>query len=80
MSLACEWDEGNFSGKRLGKQSLARPRGRREDNIKMDVRKTGYEDGMQMELAQDLVQWRGLAPWNPKFPLPQGKQEQMSVK
>jgi hypothetical protein len=29
---------------------------------KMELRETGCEDGRWMELAQDRVQWRALAP------------------
>jgi hypothetical protein len=31
-----------------------------ENDIKMELRKTCYEDGRWMELAQDHVQWRAL--------------------
>jgi hypothetical protein len=29
----------------------------REDNIKIELRKIGYEDTRWMELAQDHIQW-----------------------
>jgi hypothetical protein len=32
----------------------------REDNISIDLREVGCEDGRWMELAQDCVQWRAL--------------------
>jgi hypothetical protein len=47
---------GNAEGKRL----LGRPRRRWVDNIKMDLRETGW-DGMDwIDLAQDRDQWRAL--------------------
>jgi hypothetical protein len=43
-----------------GKRPLGRPRCRWVDNIKMDVRETGW-DGMDwIDLAQDREQWRAL--------------------
>jgi hypothetical protein len=43
-----------------GKRSLGRPRCRQEDNIRMDLRETGW-DGMDwIELAHDRDQWRAL--------------------
>jgi hypothetical protein len=48
-------------GKPEGKRPLGRPRRRRMNNIKMDIRETGW-DGMDWnELAQDRDQWRALA-------------------
>jgi hypothetical protein len=42
------------------KRPLGRPRRRRVDNIKMDVREIGW-DGMDwIDLAQDRDQWRVL--------------------
>jgi hypothetical protein len=47
-------------GKPEGKRSLGRPRCRWVDNIKVDLRKIGW-DGMDwIELAQDRDQWRDL--------------------
>jgi hypothetical protein len=47
-------------GKPEGKRPLGRPRRRWEDNIKMDLRKIGW-DGMDwIELAKDSDQWRAL--------------------
>jgi hypothetical protein len=47
-------------GKPEGKRPLGRPRHRWVDNIKMDLRETGW-DGMDwIELAQDRDQWRAL--------------------
>jgi hypothetical protein len=43
-----------------GKRPLGTPRRRWVDNIKMDVRETGW-DGMDwIDLAQDRDQWRAL--------------------
>jgi hypothetical protein len=52
-----------FTGFWLGdpkvKGPLGRPRLRGEDNIKMDLRKIGIDDGTNwIRLAQDRVQWR----------------------
>ncbi|KAJ4444876.1 hypothetical protein ANN_06673 [Periplaneta americana] len=41
-----------------GKRSLGRPRRRWEDNIKMDLREVGYDDGDWINLAQDRDRWR----------------------
>jgi hypothetical protein len=41
----------NFAGKSKGKRPFRRTRRRREDNIKMDVRK------IRRELGQNRVQW-----------------------
>jgi hypothetical protein len=46
-------------GKPLGKRPLKRPRRRWVDNIKIDLRETGW-DGMDwIDLAQNRDQWRG---------------------
>jgi len=42
------------------KRPLGRPRNRREDNIKMDLREVGGGFGDWMELAQDRDRWRAL--------------------
>jgi hypothetical protein len=43
-----------------GKRPLGRPRCRWVDNIKMDLRETGW-DGMDwIDLVQDMEQWRAL--------------------
>jgi hypothetical protein len=47
-------------GKRGGKRPLGRPRRRREDNIKMDLREVGYECMDWTELAQDRDTWQAL--------------------
>ena len=46
-------------GKPEGKRPLGRPRRKREDNIKMDLREVGGV-GDWMELAQDRDRWRAL--------------------
>jgi len=46
-------------GKPEGKRPLGRPRGRWEDNIKMDFREVG-RGGDWIELAQDRDRWRAL--------------------
>jgi hypothetical protein len=47
-------------GKPEGKRPLRRPRRRRVDNIKIDLREIGW-DGMDLiDLAQDRDQWRAL--------------------
>jgi hypothetical protein len=44
-------------GRPEGKRPLGRPRRRWEDNIKMDLRKTGIDGVSWIQLAQDRVQW-----------------------
>jgi hypothetical protein len=47
-------------GKPEGKRTLGRPRRRKVDDIKMDLREIGW-DGMDwIELAQNRDQWRAL--------------------
>jgi hypothetical protein len=45
-------------GRPEGKRLLGRPRRRREDNIKMDLREIGIDWANWIQLAQDRVQWR----------------------
>jgi transposase len=45
-------------GRTEGKRPLGRPRRRREDNIKMDLREIGIDGANWIQLAQDMVQWR----------------------
>ncbi|KAJ4434033.1 hypothetical protein ANN_16352 [Periplaneta americana] len=45
-------------GRPEGKRPLGRARRRWEDNIKMDLRKVGYDDREWINLAQDRDQWR----------------------
>jgi len=46
-----------FVGWPEGKRLLERHRRRWEDNIKMDLRKTGTDGANCIRLAQDTVQW-----------------------
>jgi hypothetical protein len=45
-------------GKPEGKRPLGRPRGKWEDNIKMDLHEVGCGDMDWIELAQDRDSWR----------------------
>ncbi|KAJ4446800.1 hypothetical protein ANN_13498 [Periplaneta americana] len=45
-------------GRPEGKRPLGRPRGRWEDNIKMDLREVGYDGRDWINLAQDRDRWR----------------------
>jgi hypothetical protein len=47
----------HFGGK-SGKRSLGRHTRRWEDNIKMDLRETGWGDMGWIDLAQDRDRWR----------------------
>jgi hypothetical protein len=47
-------------GKPEGKRPLGRPRHRWEDNIRMDLRDTGWGDMDWINLAQDNDHWRAL--------------------
>jgi hypothetical protein len=47
-------------GKPEVKRSLGRPRRRRVDNIKIDLKEIGWDDMDWMDLAQDMYQWRAL--------------------
>ena len=48
----------SFSGKPEGKRPLGRPRRRREDNIKMDLREFGCDPRDWIALAEDRDQWQ----------------------
>jgi hypothetical protein len=48
-------------GKPKGKRPLGRPRCRRVDNIKMDLREIGWSGMNMIVLAQDRDQWMALA-------------------
>ena len=50
-------------GKPEGKRPLGRPRGRWEDNIKMDLQEVGCGGMDWIELAQDRDRWRALLMW-----------------
>jgi hypothetical protein len=45
-------------GKPEGKRPLGRPRRRWVDNIKMDLRETGWDGVDWMDMAKDRDQWR----------------------
>ena len=45
-------------GKPEGKRPLGRPRGRREDNIKLDLHKVGCGGVDWIELVQYMERWR----------------------
>jgi hypothetical protein len=41
-----------------GKRPLGRPRRRREDNTRLDLREIGIDGANRIRLAQDRVEWR----------------------
>jgi hypothetical protein len=47
-------------GKPEGKRPLGRPGRRWVDNIKMDIRETGWDGMVWIDMAQDRRQWRAL--------------------
>jgi hypothetical protein len=47
-------------GRPEGRRPLGRPRHRREDNIKMDLREIGFEDVVWIHFAEDRDRWRAL--------------------
>jgi hypothetical protein len=47
-------------GRPEGRRTLGRPRRRREDNIKMDLREIGFGDVDWIHWAQDRDRWRAL--------------------
>jgi hypothetical protein len=49
-------------GRPEGKTPLGRPRHRREDNIKIDLREIGWGGMEWVHLAQDSDQWRANEP------------------
>jgi len=57
-------------GRPEGKRSLARPKRRWEDNIKLDLREIGIEGANWIQLAQDIIQWRVFVNtvMNPRVP------------
>jgi hypothetical protein len=66
MGRACStnWEKRNayriLVGKPEGKRPLRRPRRRRVDNIKMDLREIGWHGMDWIDLDQDRDQWRAL--------------------
>jgi hypothetical protein len=57
-------------GKPEGKRPLGRPRPRREDNIKMDLREIGWGGVDWIDLAQDRDQWSALVNTVMNFRVP----------
>jgi hypothetical protein len=57
-------------GRPEGKRPLGRPWHRREDNIKMDLRKIGIDGANWIRLAQVRVQWQAFVRMimNPRVP------------
>jgi hypothetical protein len=51
---------GILVGEPEGKRPLGRPRRRWEDNIKMDLRETGWGGVDWIDFAQERDQWRAL--------------------
>jgi len=51
----------NWFSTLLNATTSARPKRRLKDKIKMNFGEVGCEDGRQMALAQDHVQWQALA-------------------
>jgi hypothetical protein len=50
--------EGRGVGSPEVKRPLGRPKRRKEDNIKIDLREIGIDGSNWIRLAQDRVQWR----------------------
>jgi hypothetical protein len=59
-TLFCILTPESLVGKPEGKRPLGRPRRRWVDNIKMDLRKIGWDGANWMDKAQDRDQWRAL--------------------
>jgi hypothetical protein len=51
---------GIFVGNPEGERQLGRPRRRRVDNIKMDLREIGWNGMDWIDVAQNRDQWRAL--------------------
>jgi hypothetical protein len=47
-------------GRPEGKRPLGRPRRRREDDIRIDLKEMGFNGANWIQLAQDRVQWQSL--------------------
>jgi hypothetical protein len=65
-------------GKRERKRPLGRPRCRRVDNIKMDLREIGWDDMNWIDLAQDRYQWRALMNTVMNLRIPQNAKKFLS--
>jgi hypothetical protein len=52
--------ENGSGGKARRERPLGRPRRRRRDNIKMDLRQIRWGDMAWIDLAQNRYQWRAL--------------------
>ena len=50
-------------GSTEGKSPLGRPRGRWEDNIKIDLKEVGCDSRIWMDVAQDWDQWQAYLGW-----------------
>jgi ribosome biogenesis protein Nip4 len=57
-------------GRPEGRRPLGRPRRRREDNIKMDLREIGFGDVDWIHLAQERDRWRALVNTVMNLPIP----------
>jgi hypothetical protein len=57
-------------GRPEGRRQLGRPRRRRDDNIKMDLREIGFGDVDWIHLSQDRDRWRALVNTVMKFWVP----------
>jgi len=57
-------------GKPEAKRLLGRPRGRWQDNIKLDLREIGIDGANWIRLAQDRVQWRAFLNTGMKLRVP----------
>jgi hypothetical protein len=53
-----------------GKRPLVRPRRRRADNIKIDLREIGWDGVDWIDLGQDRDQWRALVNTAMKLRVP----------
>jgi hypothetical protein len=53
-----------------GKRPLGRPRRRWVDNIKMDLRETGWDGGEWIDLSQDRDMWSALVNTVMYLPVP----------